>query len=240
MKIFKDGKKKVKGFFGEFKEFISRGNIVDLSVAVVVGGAFSAIVTALTNKIIMPLINWILALCGGDKGLESAYTILSPVVGTDGKIDLTKSIYIDWGAFISSILNFLIIAFVIFSLIKVLNASKKQFVKLENDVKKQASLELIQEKKEIKRQAKEQNVPFKKLWKEHLDKKQEELNKKIEEEKRAKEEEEKKKAEVKTTEQLLQEIVVLLKEKELASTTLAKEETSTKEQMPATIDKKEE
>ncbi len=214
MKGFKDGKQKVKGFFGEFKEFISRGNIVDLSVAVVVGGAFSAIVTALTNKIIMPLINWILAICGGAEGLESAYTILSPVYDVNGKIDLTKSIYIDWGAFISAIFNFLIIAFVIFSLIKVLNASKKQFVKLENDVKKQTSAELLEEKKAIKKQAKEQGVSFKKLWKEHLTKKQKELEKKLEEEKLLKEEEDKKKAEAKTTEQLLQEIVVLLKEKE--------------------------
>lgn len=214
MKIFKKSGEKVKGFFGEFKEFISRGNIVDLSVAVIVGGAFSAIVTALTNKIIMPLINWILSICGGKEGLESAYTILSPVYDSTGKLDLTKSIYIDWGAFISAIFNFLIIAFVIFSLIKVLNASKRQFVKLENDVKKQTSAELIKEKKEIKKQAKEQNVPFKKLWKEHLEKKQAELDAKIAEEKRLKEEEEKKKAEAKTSEQLLQEIVTLLKEKE--------------------------
>lgn len=232
MKIFKDGKKKVKGFFGEFKEFISRGNIVDLSVAVVVGGAFSAIVTALTNKIIMPLINWILAVCGGDDGLESAYTILSPVKDANGNIDLTKSIYIDWGAFISAIFNFLIIAFVIFSLIKILNASKKQFEKIESDVKKQTSAELLKEKKEIKKQAKEQKVSFKKLWKEHLDKKQEELNKKAEEEKLKKEEEEKKKAEVKTSEQLLQEIVTLLKEKDgaLAKNLTEGEVASTKEE----------
>lgn len=214
MKIFKDGKKKVKGFFHEFKEFISRGNIVDLSVAVVVGSAFSAIVTALTNKIITPLINWVLAICGGADGLESAYTILSPGYDDAGKLDLTKSIYIDWGAFISSIFNFLIIAFVIFSLIKVINASKKQFLKIEDDVKKQTNADLLKEKKEIKKQAKEQNVPFKKLWKEHLAEKQAELEKKIEAEKLAKEEEDKKKAEAKTTEQLLQEIVTLLKEKE--------------------------
>ena len=107
-------------FFKEFKAFISRGNIVDLAVAVIIGGAFSAIVTAFTNKIIMPCINWILSL-GGD-GLTSAYTFLKPVyeTGADGVpltdaagkliYDLDKSIYIDWGAFITAIINFLIIA----------------------------------------------------------------------------------------------------------------------------------
>lgn len=108
----------MKKFWSDFKKFISRGNIVDLSVAVIVGGAFSAIVTALTNKIIMPLINWILALCGGAEGLESAYTILSPGY-TDGVLDLTKSIYIDWGAFIASILDFFIIAFTLFTIMKI-------------------------------------------------------------------------------------------------------------------------
>ncbi|MCQ2564650.1 MAG: MscL family protein, partial [Clostridia bacterium] len=51
----------MKKFFKEFKEFISRGNVVDLSVAVIIGAAFSAIVTALTDKIIMPLVNWVIA-----------------------------------------------------------------------------------------------------------------------------------------------------------------------------------
>lgn len=107
----------MKKFFSDFKKFISRGNIVDLAVAVVVGGAFSAIVTALTDKIIMPLVNWIIALIGGQNGLESAYTILSPGY-TDGALDLSKSIYIDWGAFIAAILNFFIIAFTLFSVMK--------------------------------------------------------------------------------------------------------------------------
>ena len=62
----------------EFKQFITRGNVVDLTVAVIIGAAFSAIVTALTEKIIRPLINWIIVLIsGGSNGLESSYTILN-------------------------------------------------------------------------------------------------------------------------------------------------------------------
>ena len=103
--------KKLKLFFEEFKKFIARGNIIDLSVGVIIGSAFSAIVTSLTNKIIMPFINWLLSL-GGTNGLESAYTFLKKVYAEDGvTVDLSKSIYIDWGAFITAILNFFLIAF---------------------------------------------------------------------------------------------------------------------------------
>lgn len=63
--------KKSKGFIAEFKKFIMRGNVMDMAVGVIVGGAFSTIVTALTNKIIMPFINWILSAGGeGENGLE--------------------------------------------------------------------------------------------------------------------------------------------------------------------------
>ncbi len=115
----------MKKFFKEFKAFISRGNILDMAVGVIIGGAFSAIVTAFTNKIIMPIVNFILMLIGGGNGLESAYTFLKKVyvVAEDGTftdvIDLTKSIYIDWGAFITAILDFLIIALTLFIILKV-------------------------------------------------------------------------------------------------------------------------
>ncbi len=138
----------MKKFFKEFKEFISRGNIVDLAIAVIIGGAFSAIVTALTNKIIMPLVNWVLALCVGSQGLEAAYTILSPayqidpatgnyVVDAAGNkvLDLAASIYIDWGAFIAAIINFLIIAMTLFLIVKTINASKRGVDKFHNGVK---------------------------------------------------------------------------------------------------------
>lgn len=108
--------KRIKTFFGEFKKFISKGNIIDLAVGVIIGSSFSAIVTSLTNKIIMPFINYLLSL--GGNGLESAYTFLKVVKDENNAIDLAKSIYIDWGAFITAILNFFIIAFVLFLIVK--------------------------------------------------------------------------------------------------------------------------
>ena len=66
----------MKKFFEEFKKFITRGNIVDMAVGVIVGSAFTAIVTALTNSIIKPFINWILAMITGGGDLSSIFTFL--------------------------------------------------------------------------------------------------------------------------------------------------------------------
>ena len=121
--------KKIKAFFAEFKKFISRGNVVDMAIGVIVASAFTAIVTALTNKIIMPCINWLLSLGGGANGLESAYTFLKKVYKIDASgnnvIDLANSIYIDWGAFFTAIINFFLIAFVLFLFLKAFNAASK-------------------------------------------------------------------------------------------------------------------
>ena len=122
----------MKKFFSDFKKFISRGNIVDMAVGVIIGSAFSAIVTAFTNKIIMPFINLLLSI-GGTNGLETAYTILKPVY-TDGSLDLTKSIYIDWGAFITAIINFFIIAFTLFLILKIAMKSSEMFKKGVDDL----------------------------------------------------------------------------------------------------------
>ena len=101
----------MKKFWADFKKFISRGNIVDMAVGVIIGSAFSAIVTSLTNKVIMPLINKLLAMSGG--GLEKAYTFLDKVVDpVTNEVILEKSIYIDWGAFITAIINFFIMGWV--------------------------------------------------------------------------------------------------------------------------------
>lgn len=128
--------KKVSSFFGEFKKFITRGNVVDLAVGVIIGGAFTAIVTALTSNILQPLINWVISLLGGGDALASARTMLSAVKSVDeatGKeiIDWSSSIYIDWGAFISAIINFLLVAFVLFIVVKVINGAKDKAEQLK-------------------------------------------------------------------------------------------------------------
>lgn len=138
-------KKKKSGFFKEFKDFITRGNIVDMAVGVIIGGAFSAIVTALTNKIIKPFIDWIVMQATGGKEV-GLYTFLKkvmmsvPEVDEAGAatgnviqaVDFTNSIYIDWGAFIMAIIDFLLIALVLFIIIKTMMNIKKMREEFNN------------------------------------------------------------------------------------------------------------
>ena len=122
----------MKKFFGEFKKFITRGNVLDMAVGVIIGGAFTAIVNGLSNNILKPLINYLLALVFGEGALTDAYTFLGEVAYLeDGTIDLANSIYIDWGAFVNAIINFLRVAIVLFLIIRIMNKvaeGKKKFV----------------------------------------------------------------------------------------------------------------
>lgn len=128
----------MKKFFTEFKKFITRGNVVDMAVGVIVGGAFTAIVNGLSNFILKPIINYVLALVIGANTLSELYTFLkavpaldeagAPILDESGKqiMDLTQSIYIDWGSFINAIINFLLIAFVLFTIVKIINKFKEE------------------------------------------------------------------------------------------------------------------
>lgn len=129
----------MKKFFKEFKAFIARGNVMDMAVGVIIGGAFSAIVTALTNHVLMPVVNWFLLIITGGNGLDSIYTYLKKVeTVADGEtvIDLTNSIYIDWGAFITAIINFILIALVLFLIIRAINRVAEANKKIKEDAVK--------------------------------------------------------------------------------------------------------
>ncbi len=127
----------MKKFLAEFKKFITRGNVVDMAVGVIVGSSFTAIVNALSNNILKPIINWLLAIIFGKDSLSEIFTFLKRVdtsvdvldaegnvIGTEMVPDLTQSIYIDWGTFINAIINFLLIAFVLFCIVKFINGVK--------------------------------------------------------------------------------------------------------------------
>lgn len=207
----------MKKFFGEFKKFITRGNILDLAVGVIVGGAFTAIVTSLTNNIIRPLINWIIALVGGKEGLSSVYTFLSKAytVDAEGKtiVDLANSIYIDWGMFITAIIDFFIIAFVVFLIVKAVNRAREAFKELNDKLEAQTKKEYKEERKAVRAQAKAEGKKFKLAWAEHVEAKKklaEEQAKALAEEKARKEAEEK--ANNPTEQELLKQIRDLLKE----------------------------
>ncbi len=122
----KEMKAKKDSFFADFKKFITRGNVLDMAVGVIVGGAFTGIINALSNNILKPVINFFLALILGEDSLSEIFTFLKRVDLEDGTPDLTQSIYIDWGAFINAIINFLLIAFTLFVIVRTINNIRKR------------------------------------------------------------------------------------------------------------------
>lgn len=144
---------KLKQLLQDFKKFITRGNVVDMAVAVIIGGAFNAIVTSLTNNIIKPLINWVIALAVGGNSL-GLITMLKPMYKEGETVpDMTTSIYIDWGTFIMKIIDFLLIALVLFIIIKV-------FMGLQNARNEFKSEEAKADRKRAKAIMKEKRISY--------------------------------------------------------------------------------
>ena len=107
------------GFFAEFKKFITRGNVLDMAVGVIIGGAFTAIVNSLVNNILNPVIG----LITGGMDLSNLKIVLKAAVGD------TPEVAILYGSFINAIINFILVALVLFLIIKSfnkLNEKKKQ------------------------------------------------------------------------------------------------------------------
>ena len=133
----------MKKFFEEFKKFITRGNVVDMAVGVLVGSSFTAIVNGLSNFILKPIINYVLSLILGPDSLSNIYTPLGgwkmkDVLNEAGEIigqeiDYAASIYIDWGAFITAIINFILIALVLFVIVKFINKVREDSEKAKKN-----------------------------------------------------------------------------------------------------------
>ena len=124
----------MKTFFPEFKKFITRGNVVDMSVGVIVGGAFTAIVNGMSNFILKPIVNWMLAEIMGADALSEIFTFLKKVevdvldeagavIGKE--VVLAQSISIEWGSFVNAVINFFITAFVLFTIVKIINKMRE-------------------------------------------------------------------------------------------------------------------
>lgn len=103
--------KKTSGFLAEFKTFIARGNVMDMAVGVIIGGAFGKISTSLVNDIIMPVLSM---LTGGISFDDWKIVLKAAAAGAD-------AVSINYGTFLATILDFLIIAFAVFCLIKAIN-----------------------------------------------------------------------------------------------------------------------
>ena len=109
------------GMISEFKEFVSRGNVVDLAVGVVIGAAFGKIVSSLVDGIVMPLVGLMM---GGVKFSDLAVTLRAAEVDAAGK-EIVPALLLKYGAFLQTAIDFLIIAFVIFLFIKAYNRMRK-------------------------------------------------------------------------------------------------------------------
>ena len=110
------------GLAHEFKEFISRGNVVDLAVGVIIGGAFGQITTKLVADVVMPPIGYFTS------GIDFAaikFDLQKQVMGPDGKTVVQPEIAIAYGDFFNTVINFLIVAFVIFWVVKSVNLLKR-------------------------------------------------------------------------------------------------------------------
>ena len=119
---------KKKSFMGEFKTFIARGNVMDMAVGVIIGGAFGKISTSLVNDVIMPLIS---VLTGGVDFSNWKIVLKAAVAGADGVIDPATEVAIKYGSFLATILDFLIIAFAVFLMIKTINGFHDKLKKQE-------------------------------------------------------------------------------------------------------------
>lgn len=131
--------KKTEGFIGEFKKFISQGSVMDLAVGMVIGAAFTSIVTSLVNDIIMPFVGLLL---GGVDFSNLSIRINNFFGGSDAAV-------IRYGDFLEAVVNFLIVAFSLFIVVKAMNKMKDHAKAVADKMKKEEEAE---EKKEEKKE----------------------------------------------------------------------------------------
>ncbi len=128
----------MKKFFADFKKFISRGNVLDLAVGVVVGGAFGKITTSLVNDIIMPLIS----LLFGGKSVADWKWVIQEATYDDAGTLLTAETALHYGSFIQTIIDFLIIAFSIFLILRIIMNARKGLEELTGKTQRQRRKQL--------------------------------------------------------------------------------------------------
>ena len=126
----------MKKFFNEFKTFAMKGNVVDMAVGVIIGGAFGKIVSSLVNDVIMPMIT---LLIGATDFTDLSLVLKEPITDAQGKI-VSEGILLKYGSFLQNVIDFLIIAFVIFMMLK--------FINKLTQLRKKEDMEKVSEKKE--------------------------------------------------------------------------------------------
>ena len=114
----------MKKFFAEFKEFISRGNVLDMAIGVIIATAFGKITASLVNDVFMPFLGWLI----GGVDLSALNITLKPAV-MDGETVVSEAVVLGLGTFLTTIIDFLLIAFVVFLVVKAMNMAKAKLEK---------------------------------------------------------------------------------------------------------------
>ena len=193
----------MKKFFKEFKEFISKGNVFDMAVGLIIATAFNKIVSSLVNDIIMPLITFA-------TGAGSLAELSIPLRwDTEGNVTLSWA----YGNFIQTVIDFLIIAFSVFVMVKIMTASKRKIKEFGERAHEITAKEYRQERKMIKQKAKQEKRKFDEVWQEHIEQKKQEQEEKLRQEAEVKALEEAKKPKPETQEDILKDIREILKNK---------------------------
>jgi len=126
----------MKKFFQEFKDFIQKGNILDLAVGIIIGNAFNKIVSSLVNDIIMPLFS----LIGGTNLQEGKLMLVDAVLDSEGNV-IKNAVTLNYGLFLQYTIDFLIIAFTVFVILKILKRMREKAEVIKNKIKNTKNIE---------------------------------------------------------------------------------------------------
>ena len=146
----------MKKFFKEFRAFITKGNVFDMAVGLIIATAFNKIVSSMVNDILMPLVTYF-------TGASSMADLSIPLRIVDGEVTLSFA----YGAFLQTVIDFLIIAFSVFIMVKFMMNSQKKFRELKVVMKEESTEEARKKRKELRAKARAEDRPFKEVYKEY-------------------------------------------------------------------------
>lgn len=131
---------KAGSFFREFQEFAVKGNMIDLAVGVIIGGAFGKIIDSLVSDIIMPMVTFVM---GGEVDFTNRFIVLRHPAGYSGPetydaLTEAGAVVLSWGSFLTVFINFVLLAFVVFMLVKAVNATRRRLENLAHHEQAQA------------------------------------------------------------------------------------------------------
>lgn len=132
----------MKKIIAEFKEFISRGNVMDMAIGVIIATAFGKITTSLVNDVLMPLISWLV----GARDMSALNLLVRPEVLNDAGEVVQESITIGFGTLLGTVIDFILVALVVFSIVKAANMARARLEK-QKEAEEEAAPEPSNEEK---------------------------------------------------------------------------------------------